>query len=148
MLSRRFVSLALEHPSAVALRAWLSLGAEVPDEHFYSTLAADAFFLRDLGERVLRYGDVCVRFSVWTWGPDRCSGRFVNSVCNFGMADLEMVRFEAISHPPRARSQAQARPTLAFFFQIRSSGCLFANKFNRDVSSAAVLCQADYVKKR
>ena len=55
----------------------------------------------------------CYRFSMWR--SDYCKGRTIRGVCNFAIEDLE---------------------------ELRKTNCLSANKFNIDVNSAAILCQA------
>lgn len=56
----------------------------------------------------------CARYSLWDPYGELCSGKALRSICNFGVEDL-----------PRAKA----------------SKCLLGNKFNFDVSPAAVLCQ-------
>ena len=58
----------------------------------------------------------CYRFSMWR---DRnCRGMTIRGVCNFAIKDLQ---------------------------QLKQTNCLSANKFNIDINSAAILCQASNI---
>ena len=60
----------------------------------------------------------CVRYSMWY--HSNCSGAYIHSICNFGMAEIEKVYIFLISSL-----------TLLFFWsrlQVRTSKCMIGNK--------------------
>ena len=98
ILHRNMVDFVLDHPVARAHRNWLSV-VRFPDENFYSTLATvrvaagrnggDWLVSQDVDTDTLN-GEPGARFAMFNYG--RCSGSIVHKVCNFGMAELKMVR--------------------------------------------------------
>ena len=62
---------------------------------------------------------ICPKYVEWIYLEDNaCSGKSIHGVCNFGVDDL---------------------------IRVQSSNCLFANKFNMDVSADAILAHFSYV---
>ena len=58
-----------------------------------------------------QFKGICPKYDVWADHPAAyCAGRYIRAICNFGIDDLS---------------------------NIQSSECLFANKFNMDVSADA-----------
>ena len=68
----------------------------------------------------MMYG-LCPKYVIWydhVKHEEFCKGKWFRTVCNFGVGDLE---------------------------RIHNSSCLFANKFNLDVSKEAVISHFHYV---
>ena len=62
---------------------------------------------------------MCFRKSLWYYGADdNCTGKTIRWICHLGVEDLP---------------------------KVRNEGCLMANKFDFEVDSAAILCQAKEV---
>ena len=137
-LKREMVEYILDDPVPKSLRQWLE-PIFAAEEHFYSTLA---FAKEPKGPAVVdKHEDdrTCVKFALWMppkqgknkkksdWGriaqdgETKCHGKTVRNVCNFAITDLDLVN---------------------------GKNCIFANKFNMEVSPLAVLCQAKILKER
>ena len=66
------------------------------------------------------YRGICPKYVNWKHkhDVDFCKGKWIRSVCNFGVGDLH---------------------------RIQSSSCLFANKFNLEVDRDAVFLQLKHI---
>ncbi len=151
VLTRSFASYVLNEWIAIDLINFLQT-TQVPDEHFYSTLATVKSYnpkvkqLCNLTSTKLRMDfleyDLSPRFKrellprtwwmpgwsfTWDWDHSKykehnCTGQTIRSICNFGTADL-----------PEMWAEAAAER------------CMTANKFNLDVDPVAVICHAKHV---
>ena len=122
-LTRGFLKYTHSDPKAIELANYLA-DAYVPDEHFYSTLSKRTEALLALNLNVTNILDEqnvengCLRYSMWYPDKATCHGAVINSICNFGMADLDLVNKQK---------------------------CAFANKFNSNADPFAVLCQVKWL---
>jgi hypothetical protein len=123
VLNRSFAELALRHPVAKDLLAWLA-DTSCPDEYFFVTLNQIHFNNADYSftqETETPPCELQARYTRWEFSsPGLCFGRNTRHLCQFSVRDLTMLAWEA-------------------------RDALFVNKFNATTDALAAVCWAERV---